>query len=129
MFVILIFWMGLRIRKVTSSFGRKQLNATSALEPGDIVIIDNCPIHRNNGELVVSNFLDRMGIEYMFLPTYSPDLNPVESCFSQIKSILKQERFAGMAVANLKVAIGEAIKEISVDNIAGYYRATGYINV
>lgn len=104
-------------------------NATSALEPGDIVIIDNCPIHRNNGELVVSNFLDRMGIEYMFLPTYSPDLNPVESCFSQIKSILKQERFAGMAVANLKVAIGEAIKEISVDNIAGYYRATGYINV
>ena len=40
-----------------------------ALEPGDIIVVDNCPIHRHEGELRTSFFLDRIGVQYVFLPT------------------------------------------------------------
>ena len=43
-------------------------NGLPSLEPGDLVIVDNCPIHRFNGEVRVNNFLCRIGIRYIFLP-------------------------------------------------------------
>ena len=101
----------------------------ATLEPGDIVILDNCPIHKNEGEDRVSSYLARMGIQYLFLPTYSPDLNPAENCFSKLKSVLKMERFQSVTQANVKVAVGKAMKEISTTDIEGYFRYTGYINM
>ena len=74
-------------------------------------------------------YLARMGIQYLFLPTYSPDLNPAENCFSKLKSVLKMERFQSVTQANVKVAVGEALKEISTTDIEGYFRYTGYINM
>ena len=50
-----------------------------ALSVGDTVILDNCPIHHNNGERVLESVLDDMGIELTFTPTYSPELIPI--CF------------------------------------------------
>ena len=99
------------------------------LLPGDIIVLDNCAIHKNEGERHVSNFLDRMGIEYLFLPTYSPDLNPAENCFQKIKSLLKQERYQYVSNANLKVAVGNAISEITLNEIAGYYRGVNYLHL
>ena len=51
-----------------------------ALMAGDIVIVDNCATHRNRCQLILARYLVNQGIivEYVFLPTYSPDFNPVE---------------------------------------------------
>jgi transposase len=57
-----------------------------------LVIVDNCPIHRFNGEVRVSKFfLQQMGVGYIFLPRYSPELNIAENCFLKVKTVLKQE--------------------------------------
>ncbi|KAK3104846.1 hypothetical protein FSP39_011539 [Pinctada imbricata] len=99
------------------------------LEPGDVVVLDNCPTHKHEGERRAKDFLGRMGIELVFLPVYSPDLNPAEMCFSKIKTLLKDESYQNLVPANLKVAIGMAISEISVSNVKGYYRCTEYLQV
>ena len=93
-----------------------------ALEPGDVVVVDNCPTHKNEGERRTRAFLGAMGIELVYLPVYSPDLNPAEMCFSKIKAVLKDDKYQNIVPANLKVAVGTAISEISVSNINGFYR-------
>ncbi|MEW8546203.1 MAG: IS630 family transposase [Candidatus Thiodiazotropha sp.] len=64
-------------------------NGDFALKPGDYLVLDNCPVHHNRAQQVLAPFLDRLGIEYIFTPTYSPDLNPVEICFQHIKNIVQ----------------------------------------
>ncbi|KAK3103178.1 hypothetical protein FSP39_017050 [Pinctada imbricata] len=103
-------------------------NDNATLQPGDIVILDNCPIHKNEGERRVSAFLASMGIELIFLPTYSPDLNVIENCFGLLKSILKQDGLLQIAQENLKVCISEALRRISSADIEKFFRYTGYIN-
>ena len=63
----------------------------------ETVIVDNCATHRNRGQLILARYLTNQGIEYVFLPTYSPDLNPVEFCFRHIKILLKDSLFIRIA--------------------------------
>ena len=97
--------------------------------PGDIVIVDNCSIHHNRAERVLDQFFGFQGVQYAFLPTYSPDLNPVENCFGQIKKILLQKRYRKILSQNLKLAIINAIKEIQQTDLINFYKHTGYINI
>jgi hypothetical protein len=60
-----------------------------ALQPGDSVVVDNCPIHHNRAERILSVVLGNNGVEYIFTLTYSPDLNPVELCFQRLKQLFK----------------------------------------
>ena len=66
------------------------LNSTTnhgdlCIKPGrDLIIVDNCPIHRHRAENILAPFLDRLGIEYIFTPTYSLTLNAAELCFQHI---------------------------------------------
>jgi transposase len=55
----------------------------------------NCSIHHNRAERGLDHFFffGLQCVQYAFLPTNSPDLNPVENCFGQIKKILLQERY------------------------------------
>ena len=99
------------------------------LEPGDVVILDNCSIHRNDGETRASTFLDRMGIEYLFLSTYSPDLNPAENCFGKLKDVLKTDKYQTLMCANLKVAVAEALKLISTKDLEIFFNFTGYLDI
>ena len=97
--------------------------------PGDLTIVDNCAIHHNQAEQILGRFFGMRGVEYCFLPTYSPDLNPAENCFLKIKSCLKQEKFGDLVEQNLKLAIIAAISEITQSDIRQFYRYTGYLNV
>ena len=54
--------------------------------PNSIVILDNCSVHHVTG---VASMITQVGALVHFLPPYSPDLNPIEECFSKIKSLLK----------------------------------------
>jgi transposase len=62
------------------------------------------------GDLRVSNFLQQMGVGYIFLPRYSPELNIAENCFLKVKTVLKQEWFLNIVRSNLKAAIGQALQ-------------------
>ena len=52
------------------------------LEVGDIVVVDNLAAHHGEAERALRSFLNDLGMELVFLPVYSPDLNPVEEVFS-----------------------------------------------
>ena len=54
------------------------------------LVMDNLRVHHSNA---VKDRMDELGFEYIFTPAYSPDLNPIESVFSQFKNQLKRERF------------------------------------
>ena len=62
-------------------------------------------------------------IDFLFLPPYSPDYNPIERCFSQIKQWLR--RFQTLAVADVKKAIALACRIVTPENARNYWHAAG----
>lgn len=101
-----------------------------ALITGDIVVVDNCATHRNRGQVILSQYLRNQGIEYAFTPTYSPDMNPVETCFRHIKTLMKNEQFQRMArEVNLEYAILSAVNTITAGDARRYFRDCEYIPV
>ena len=99
------------------------------LKPGDMVIVDNCPIHRHRAENILAPFLDCLGIEYIFKPTYSPNLNAAELCFQHIKTLFKREDIREMALNNLQYTIMNCVNSISTSDCKEYYKHIGYLNV
>ena len=59
-----------------------------ALQVGDIIVMDNLGVHHYGGGEALEEFLADMGIELIYTPAYSPDLNPVELCFNKLKTKL-----------------------------------------
>ncbi|MDR0918918.1 MAG: transposase [Oscillospiraceae bacterium] len=57
------------------------------LKKDDILVLDNCSVHKS--KLVIET-LEKFGINYIFLPPYSPDFNPIELMWTKIKSTLKK---------------------------------------
>lgn len=57
-----------------------------ALEVGDIIIMDICPIHLYDGGDALDAVLQGLGMELVYTPTYSPDLNPVEFLFLSVNT-------------------------------------------
>ena len=101
-----------------------------ALMAGDIVIVDNCATHRNRGQLILARYLANQGIDYIFLPTYSPDLNPVEFCFRHIKILLKDSSYIRMAnEVNLEYAVLRAVTSITSGDARSYFRGCEYMNI
>ena len=95
-----------------------------ALEPGDIVVMDNLPVHRS---AAVRDAIQGAGAELRFLPPYSPDFNPIEMAFSKLKASLK--RRAARTVDELWEAIGEAIDDFTPTECQNYFAAAGYDHV
>jgi transposase len=58
-----------------------------SLRPGDHVISDNLSSHRSEA---VATLLGKLNVEILYLPPYSPDMNPIETVFAKIKSLLKK---------------------------------------
>ena len=91
------------------------------LHKGDIVFMDNVRTHKVAG---VVEALQAVGAKHRYLPAYSPDLNPIENAYSQIKSGLLKA--AARTVEALTKAVGRSIKAIAPSNCAGYFRNAGY---
>lgn len=100
-----------------------------ALKPGDLVIVDNCPIHRHRAERILAPYLDSIGIEYVFTPTYSPYLNAAEFCFQHIKTLFKRQDIRGIAIDNLEYANMYRLNSISAEDCNGYYKHLGYLQI
>lgn len=97
-----------------------------AIAVGDIVVMDNLAVHHFDGGEVLENFLAEMGVELLFTPTYSPDLNPIELCFNKVKTELNGS-YSDNVRDNLKLAVTEAVERITDLDVRQFYRATSYL--
>jgi transposase len=91
------------------------------LEAGQVVVLDGLGAHRTQR---VRKLIEGRGAELLFLPSYSPDLNPIEEAFSKIKNIVRK---AGARTREaLNEAITEAMSAVTLENVAGWFSHCGY---
>jgi transposase len=91
------------------------------LRPGDIVILDNVGAHKPEA---MRNLIERAGASLIFLPPYSPDMNPIELCWSKLKAALKD--FGARTVEDLHQAIRRAMDLVCADDAMGWFTHCGY---
>jgi transposase len=92
-----------------------------ALEEGQVVVLDGLGAHRTQR---VTDIIEARGADLVFLPSYSPDLNPIEEAFSKIKQLVRK---AGVRVREALVeAIGRALAAVTIEDAAGWFAHAGY---
>jgi len=91
------------------------------LKPGNIVVLDNVGAHKPEGALAR---IRAAGARVLFLPPYSPDLNPIEHAWSKVKALLK--KFEALTVAALDAAIAKATELITPEDARGWFEHCGY---
>jgi transposase len=90
----------------------------------DVVVIDNLGSHKGTA---VRSAIRAAGARLLFLPPYSPDLNPIEQVFAKLKALLRkaQER----TVEGLWRRIGELLRAFPPRECANYFRNAGYASI
>jgi transposase len=104
---------------VFRTYVKKVLGPT--LSPGDIVVMDNLQAHKAVG---VQQALARRGARRLYLPPYSPDLSPIEPCWSKVKTALRKAKARTRAA--LDAAIAEAMLTVSHMDARGWFKHCGY---
>jgi transposase len=89
--------------------------------PDAIVVMDNLAAHKAKA---VRAMLDRAGIEYRYLPSYSPDLNPIEQAWSKLKAHLRTR--AARSLEALEAELGPALDTITANDAQGWFHLAGY---
>ena len=91
------------------------------LEPGDVVVLDNLSSHKG---AAVRRTIRAAGTHLLFLPPYSPELNPIEMMFAKLKTLLRK---AGeRSIAAVWNRIGELLSAFSPAECSNYFRHAGY---
>lgn len=93
------------------------------LKAGDVVVLDNLGAHKVEG---VREAIEAAGAELQYLPPYSPDLNPIEKCWSKIKGALRAA--AARTREALDDAISSAIAAVSAQDAERWFRFCGYVS-
>lgn len=91
------------------------------LPKGSVIVLDNWTVH--HGE-EVSDLARAYGCELLYLPTYSPDFNPIEHLFAKVKAFVK--RLRPDSVDKLIQAFCEAVKTVTPDHTRNVFRHCGY---
>ena len=100
-------------------FVRQVLSPT--LRKGDVVIWDNLGAHRSQ---VVREAVEQRGARLIFLPPYSPDLNPIERCWSKIKTALRAAKARTREA--LEAAIKQALAAVTESDARAWFEHCGY---
>jgi len=89
------------------------------LTAGDIFVADNASVHWSQRVSdTLASLFTTYGIRFVFLPTYSPELNPCEFVFAQVKHMLRQRKWARK---NFHASIVHAFASVSFENVFNYY--------
>jgi transposase len=91
------------------------------LRPGDLVVMDNLTPHKSAPTLAL---IRAAGAEVVFLPAYSPDLNPIEKMWSKVKTFLRSA--AARTPDALIEAIAAALAEVTAQDALGWFASCGY---
>jgi putative transposase len=94
---------------------------TPALQPGDIVVMDNLGSHKGKA---IRDTIKAAGARLFFLPKYSPDLNPIEQAFAKIKHWMRMAQ--KRSVEDICRHIGHLVGTIKPDECANYFLNAGY---
>lgn len=92
-----------------------------SLHPGDLVVLDNLSSHKS---VAASRAIEAVGARLVYLPPYSPDLNPIENIFSKVKQLLRGLRprsFSAIVEAAKKV-----LPQITFDDLNAVFEHCGY---
>ena len=102
------------------SYIRTQL--APSLEPGDVVILDNLNVHKSPR---AAQALAERGAWFLFLPKYSPDLNPIEMAFAKLKTLLRKAK--ARTYDALWRAVGDICSLFDPQECWNYLKHTGYV--
>lgn len=91
------------------------------LSAGDVVILDNLPAHKSRK---AEYDVQAKGAWLLFLPPYSPDLNPIEMAFAKLKAHLRKT--AARTIGDLWKAVGKICDLFSTEECTNYFRKAGY---
>ena len=94
------------------------------LRQGDIVVLDNLRSHKSQA---VRQAIRNVGAKLIFLPPYSPDLNPIEQVFAKLKTLLRKA--ATRTVEDTWKGIGSLLSSFAPEECANYLRNSGYASV
>lgn len=92
------------------------------LRPGQIVVLDNLQVHKNQA---VREMIEAQGCELLFLPSYSPDFNPIEQAFSKLKALVRKHN--ARTKRTLDDAIAAALKVVTLQDVIGWFTYAGYL--
>ena len=91
------------------------------LNRNSVLVMDNMKSHHAKA---VKDLLDSSGIRYIYLPPYSPDLNPIEKLWSKVKALLR--KFKARTLDALPNSIQHAFQNVSPSDCLGWFRSCGY---
>jgi transposase len=105
--------------KVLETYIEQALSTT--LKPGQVVVMDNLSAHKGSK---IRELIEAQGCELLFLPPYSPDLNPIEEAFAKVKALLRR---AGVRTREALVeALGHALEAVTGRDARGFFEHCGY---
>jgi transposase len=93
-----------------------------SLEGGQVVVMDNLGAHRPRRR--VRELIEARGCQLIYLPSYSPDYNPIEEAFAKIKNLLRKA--AARTKEALVEAIGAALSAVTIADVRGFFEHAGY---
>ena len=111
-------WLARRGRHSKLSWSRF---AAMLLRPGDLVIMDNLRSHKGKA---IRQAIRAAGAKLIFLPKYSPDLNPIEQAFAKLKHLLRKA--AARTIETLTAAVGELLGAFTAEECDNYFANSGY---
>ena len=91
------------------------------LNPDSVLVMDNMKSHHAKA---IKQLLEEAKIRYVFLPPYSPDLNPIENLWSKVKALLR--KFKARTLETLPDAIQRAFRAVTPSDCSGWFRACDY---
>ena len=107
--------------KGTLFYGYLQQCVVPTLAPGDILFMDNLTAHKVAG---IEALIRARGADLIYLPPYSPDLNPIELAWSKVKTALR--RLKARTFSDLIEALKQALLAITPQDIQGWFAHCGY---
>ena len=98
----------------------------NGVNPHSVLLMDNASIHHTDR---VISLIQSTGALVHFIPPYSPDLNPIEECFSKVKAFLKEhDNEIHMQADNIEDCVMQAFCTVSSDDCAGWFHHAGYMS-
>ena len=94
-----------------------------ALRPGQVVVMDTLSPHK---ALRVRELIEGAGCRLLFLPPYSPDLNPIEPAWAKLKGLLRG--LGALTLGSLEAALTTLVDAITAADAAGFFRNRGYVS-
>jgi transposase len=91
------------------------------LRPGDVVVVDNLSAHKR---AAVGALVENAKASIRFLPPYSPDLSPIEPCWSKVKQIIRS--LQARTLEALDLAIVQGLRAVTCSDARGWFRLCGY---